>query len=230
MRARDPVRLDDRVGALAAEPQRPVGVPGLVLAIRWTIAHSCSPKQPKLAAAVRGGGEQPLQRLDHRPLGRDVLAETARPVGGSRPRCCLSHRRRPLVTWRRRCASSLSRPRVPLQPGVLRTALEPHAEPRVPAPQPARALGVVGEQEVVHRVLHAARTGGPGAAPRTRRPGPRARPPGPATSPRPARRRVTPQIGRTDHGRQPSDVEDPSGSRPCVSPDSPPATTPSTAS
>ena len=39
---------------------------------------------------------------------------------------------------------------------LLEPVLEHHAEARVPAPQLRRAVGVVGEQEVVHRVRLAA--------------------------------------------------------------------------
>ena len=164
VRAADPVRLDDRVGAVRPEPQRPV-VPGLVLA---PVDHRplVQPEAAERRRARRGRGEQPVQRLEQRPLGGDVLARVTA------------------------IARSSPRP-YPLSPAYAAASpASADAVPRVPAPQLRRPLGVVGEQEVVHRVLDRRPRRRQVRRARTRRPARRARPRARATSPRRARSQV----------------------------------------
>ncbi len=135
--ARDPVRLDHAVGAVGAEPQRPVGVAGLVLGQPVDHRPLVHPEAAEVGRPGRGGGEQRVQRLEQRALGDDVLRRDRHCSGG--------RARRDLVTP---------------QTGVIGRVDQPHAVPRMPAPQLGRPVRVVGEQEVVHRVLGVALAAG----------------------------------------------------------------------
>ena len=164
VRAADLVRLHDRVGARGAQPQRPAGVPDLVLA----------------------------QPVDHRPLVQPEAAELARrsrgwPRAGRRRTALSRHGTR--RSWSGRAARRRGRP--PCRTASRRAGDRPPRRaprrPRVPAAQLGRPLGVVGEEEVLDRVpapVLAARSGGRRWR---RRRAPRGRPLPPPTRSWPAR-------------------------------------------
>ncbi len=134
VRARDLVVLDHLVGAWAAQPERPV-VPDLL----GPVHHRplMQPETAQVRRTARGRDQQPMDRLDDRTLGqqvvgRDTQSRTAG-VPGAR------HGRRPVA----------------LLLGVLRGVEQPHPPTRVPPAEGCRALGVVAEEEVVDRVLGA---------------------------------------------------------------------------
>ena len=125
VRAADPVLLHHGVGARAAEPQRPGGVPHLLL--RQPVDHRplVHPEAAELRCPSGGRDQQPVQRLDQQPLRHQVL-----------------------VAHRRHAAPD----DVPLESGVRRALRESHAVAGVPAPQRRRPLRVVAEQEVLDGV------------------------------------------------------------------------------
>ena len=126
VRAGDPVRLHDRVGARRAQPQRVVRVPGGVLGEPVHHRPLVQPEAAELGAAPGGRGEQPVRRVRERAPALGVRqGDLGRPVGD----------------------------RVALAAVVLVRALERDAEAGVPAAQLGGPLGVVGEEEVVDRVL-----------------------------------------------------------------------------
>ena len=113
--------------------------------------------------------------VDHRPLVHPEAAEVRRTAGGG------DQQRVDAVDQVAAGDDVLARHG---QPG----AGQCHAVPRRPAPELGRAERVVGEQEVVDRVLHALAADGPGGRRPVRRPAPRGRRRGRARPPRRGRR------------------------------------------
>ena len=128
VRAGDPVALDDLVGARRPEPQRPGRVPDVVR--REPVDHRplVHPEAAEVRRPAGGRGQQPVDlRDDGQPRGQQVGGDT--------------HPGGPLD--------------VPLEPEPVRPVGQRDAVPGVPAAQRGRALGVVGEEEVLDRVAAA---------------------------------------------------------------------------
>ena len=158
--AGDPVALHDLVGAARRPAAAASRAGSLRVVARCTIAHSCSPKQPSVGVRPAVAASSRWMDSIRGSWDVEVVAETDSPR---------SDRRMPLESAHRLGLSAVG----PLV-GVLRCIGERDPPPRVPPAQGGGALGVVGEQEVVDRVLHARRAAGRGAAGPTRRPAPRA--------------------------------------------------------
>ena len=109
-------------------------------------AGRAQPQRPVVVPQLVGG-----LAVDHRPL----VQPEAPGVGRSRRGGAQQVGQPPQQRHLRRDVRGRHRTRlVAAQPVVLRRVGEPDAVPGVPAAQLGRALGVVGEQEVVDRVLH----------------------------------------------------------------------------
>ena len=131
------IRCDSTTLSVPSRPRRS-GQSCRVSSARCTIAHSCSPKHPnwagRPAVATRSAW---IRRVVS--IRRSSLAATRPASEGS----VVERRPGPSVVLGGRVASASER---------IET-LQSHPGPRVPAPQLRGPVGVVGEQEVVHRVL-----------------------------------------------------------------------------
>ncbi len=72
--------LDHLVGAAGAEPERPRGVPDVVLPEAVDHRPLVHPEAAELGGAPRGGDQQPVQRAQQHLVGIDVLRSDADPV------------------------------------------------------------------------------------------------------------------------------------------------------
>ena len=138
------IRCDSTTRSVPAGPRRSgqSGCRVVSSPSRCTIAHSCRPKQPKLAGRAAVADEQRRASTSTRASaarrGRRATPRRSEPVDG-----------------------------VPLPGRALLGVRQRDAEAGVPAPQLGRTLGVVGEEEVVDRVRLRRRGGGPGAGRRS---------------------------------------------------------------
>ena len=155
--------------------------------IRWASTTASVPAcaQPQRHRVARLAV---LGAVEHGPLVQPEAAELRRAAGRRRQQAGDPADGDPALGQERvdvdRDPARRLRVERPAQPARAALPGEHRADAGVPAAQPVRGLGVVGEEEVPDRVGHARRGAAAGAGGPRRRPGPGGRPPAPSTPPR----------------------------------------------